>query len=82
MPDGLLIAKNDHAECRLLPRMANRPSLVTGATGTGKTVRRRPWPSIFPPSACRSSWPTSRAISPAWRSPAVPMPRLPSACMP
>ena len=38
MPDGLLIAKNDHAECRLLPQMANRHGLVTGATGTGKTV--------------------------------------------
>jgi hypothetical protein len=34
----LLIAKNDKAELCLLPAMANRHGLVTGATGTGKTV--------------------------------------------
>jgi DNA helicase HerA-like ATPase len=35
--EGLLIAKGDD-ELRLLPRMANRHGLITGATGTGKTV--------------------------------------------
>ena len=33
----LLIAKGTK-ECYLLPRMSNRHGLVTGATGTGKTV--------------------------------------------
>lgn len=35
--DGLLIAKGSD-ELRLLPAMANRHGLITGATGTGKTV--------------------------------------------
>jgi DNA helicase HerA-like ATPase len=34
----LLLAKNDKAELCLLPGLANRHGLVTGATGTGKTV--------------------------------------------
>ena len=34
----LLIAKNDSASLEILPAMANRHGLVTGATGTGKTV--------------------------------------------
>ncbi|MDP2804874.1 MAG: DUF853 family protein [Gallionellaceae bacterium] len=34
----ILIAKNDSHELQLLPQMANRHGLVTGATGTGKTV--------------------------------------------
>jgi DNA helicase HerA-like ATPase len=38
MSDPLLIAKNDHTEIHLLPQMANRHGLITGATGTGKTV--------------------------------------------
>lgn len=38
MPDPLLIAKNSTTECVLLPQMANRHGLITGATGTGKTV--------------------------------------------
>ncbi|MFN3545114.1 MAG: helicase HerA-like domain-containing protein [Thiobacillus sp.] len=38
MADPLLIAKNAHTELFLLPQMANRHGLITGATGTGKTV--------------------------------------------
>ena len=38
MPHPLLIAKNDATELFLLPAMANRHGLITGATGTGKTV--------------------------------------------
>ena len=38
MTDSLLIAKNAQTEIALLPRMANRHGLITGATGTGKTV--------------------------------------------
>ncbi|MDR2196056.1 MAG: DUF853 domain-containing protein, partial [Gallionellaceae bacterium] len=34
----LLVAKNDRISLELLPRMANRHGLITGATGTGKTV--------------------------------------------
>ena len=38
MPAPLLIAKNTAQEVVLLPQMANRHGLITGATGTGKTV--------------------------------------------
>jgi DNA helicase HerA-like ATPase len=38
MAEPLLIAKNDKTELHILPQMANRHGLVTGATGTGKTV--------------------------------------------
>ncbi|MDW7712006.1 MAG: helicase HerA-like domain-containing protein [Deferrisomatales bacterium] len=38
MPEPLLIARNASTDLFLLPRMANRHGLVTGATGTGKTV--------------------------------------------
>src|SRR3954462_6347285 len=34
----LLVAKNDQTELYLLPSLANRHGLITGATGTGKTV--------------------------------------------
>jgi DNA helicase HerA-like ATPase len=38
MPAPLLVAKNARAELHLLPALANRHGLITGATGTGKTV--------------------------------------------
>lgn len=38
MAEPLLIARNAHTECHLLPGLANRHGLITGATGTGKTV--------------------------------------------
>ncbi|HMN92419.1 MAG TPA: DUF853 domain-containing protein [Hydrogenophaga sp.] len=38
MAEPMLIAKNTHAQCHLLPQLANRHGLITGATGTGKTV--------------------------------------------
>jgi DNA helicase HerA-like ATPase len=38
MAQSLLIAKNAQTECVLLPQLANRHGLITGATGTGKTV--------------------------------------------
>ena len=38
MPDPLLIARNNETELHLLPAMGNRHGLITGATGTGKTV--------------------------------------------
>jgi len=38
MADPLLIARHDTIECNLLPSLANRHGLITGATGTGKTV--------------------------------------------
>lgn len=34
----LLIARNASTQCALLPGLANRHGLITGATGTGKTV--------------------------------------------
>ena len=38
MAEPLLIAKNAATTCGLLPALANRHGLITGATGTGKTV--------------------------------------------
>ena len=38
MAEPLLIAKHGATECHLLPGLANRHGLITGATGTGKTV--------------------------------------------
>jgi DNA helicase HerA-like ATPase len=38
MPSPLLLAKNNKQELALLPGLANRHGLITGATGTGKTV--------------------------------------------
>jgi DNA helicase HerA-like ATPase len=38
MAEPILLARRGDTECFLLPAMANRHGLVTGATGTGKTV--------------------------------------------
>src|SRR5215470_12960851 len=39
MIEPFVIAKtSDHADVEFVPRMGNRHGLVTGATGTGKTV--------------------------------------------
>ena len=38
MADPILVAKTDKNEYNLLPQMANRHGVITGATGTGKTV--------------------------------------------
>ncbi len=38
MSEAILIAQHGRVQCQLLPRLANRHGLITGATGTGKTV--------------------------------------------
>ena len=38
MADPFLIAKHGAIECFMLPALANRHGLITGATGTGKTI--------------------------------------------
>ncbi|MBN9698199.1 MAG: DUF853 family protein, partial [Zoogloea sp.] len=38
MTEPLIIAKSKDKEIALLPQLANRHGLITGATGTGKTV--------------------------------------------
>ena len=38
MTEPMPIARNASAQCQLLPGLANRHGLITGATGTGKTV--------------------------------------------
>src|SRR6476469_9524545 len=38
MTEPILVAKTDKNEYNLLPQMANRHGVITGATGTGKTV--------------------------------------------
>jgi len=36
--DKILIAKNDEKEIYLIPKMANRHGIITGASGSGKTI--------------------------------------------
>ncbi|MBX9716541.1 MAG: DUF853 domain-containing protein, partial [Burkholderiaceae bacterium] len=38
MAEPILVAKHGDTECFLLPELANRHGLITGATGTGKTI--------------------------------------------
>jgi len=38
MADPILVAMQGDIECHLLPALANRHGLITGATGTGKTI--------------------------------------------
>ena len=38
MAEPMLLAQNQTTQCVLLPGLANRHGLITGATGTGKTV--------------------------------------------
>ena len=38
MAEPILVAKHAETECFLLPALANRHGLITGATGTGKTI--------------------------------------------
>jgi len=38
MPDPILVAQRGDISCELLPALANRHGLITGATGTGKTI--------------------------------------------
>ena len=38
MADPILLARHGDTTCHLLPALANRHGLITGATGTGKTI--------------------------------------------
>ena len=38
MAEPLLVARHGDIVCELLPALANRHGLITGATGTGKTI--------------------------------------------
>jgi DNA helicase HerA-like ATPase len=38
MVDPILVAQHGEITCELLPALANRHGLITGATGTGKTI--------------------------------------------
>jgi len=38
MAEPILLARHGDIECHLLPALANRHGLITGATGTGKTI--------------------------------------------
>ena len=38
MADPILLARHGDTECHMLPALANRHGLITGATGTGKTI--------------------------------------------
>ena len=56
MSEPLLIARTPDTELFLLPGMANRHGLITGATGTGKTVTLQKLASHCRKSACRCLW--------------------------
>ncbi|MDN4623422.1 helicase HerA-like C-terminal domain-containing protein [Pantoea agglomerans] len=47
MTSPLLIARTPDVELHLLPQMANRHGLITGATGTGKTVTLQKLAELF-----------------------------------
>ena len=47
MSAPLLIARTPHTDLFLLPGLANRHGLITGATGTGKTARAILGPNVF-----------------------------------
>ena len=53
----IFIGKSEKRE-ELFLAMANRHGLVTGATGTGKTVTLQIWPKASPRPVFRSSPPT------------------------
>jgi DNA helicase HerA-like ATPase len=38
MAEPILVARHGDTQCHLLPALANRHGLITGATGTGKTI--------------------------------------------
>ena len=38
MADPILVAMHGDVSCEMLPALANRHGLITGATGTGKTI--------------------------------------------
>ena len=38
MTQPILVAMHGDVSCELLPALANRHGLITGATGTGKTI--------------------------------------------
>ena len=47
MPEPMLIAKVGNTELAMLPALANRHGLITGATGTGKTVTLQTFAQAF-----------------------------------
>ena len=55
MADPILLARHGGESCFLLPGMANRHGLITGATGTGKTVTLQKLAEST--WACPCSWP-------------------------
>jgi ATP-dependent protease Clp ATPase subunit len=44
MPEPILIAKHGKTPVLSAPDKANRHGLITGATGTGKTITLQTWP--------------------------------------
>ena len=58
MSEPLYLAKSEDGYPALLPQMANRHGLITGATGTGKTVSLQVLAEGFSRLACPCSWRT------------------------
>lgn len=42
--DKILIGKNDNYEAYILPKMANRHGIISGASGSGKTISLKVFP--------------------------------------
>lgn len=57
MSEPLLIARTPDTELFLLPGMANRHGLITGATGRVKLSRCKNWRSLYRKSVFRCLWP-------------------------
>ena len=58
----LLIGKTgDKKELAILPQMANRHGLITGASGSGKTVTLKVMAEVSPMLGFRYFWQTLRA---------------------
>lgn len=56
MSAPLLIARTPDTELFLLPGMANRHGLITGATGPAKPSPYKNWPNRSPGLAYRYLW--------------------------
>jgi hypothetical protein len=70
MAQPCVIAKSGDRTLSCCRRLANRHGLITGATGTGKTVTlQTDGRALLRDRRAGASWPTSRATSPASAQP-------------
>jgi MoxR-like ATPase len=58
LADPVLLARHDKTEGLLLPALATRHGLITGATGTAKTIALQTLAESFSRVGVPVSWPT------------------------